>query len=173
MPSTAELVNAARAGDKSAFGQLVRLYERAAILTAYAQLHDYHAAQDAAQDAFLNAYTNLNQLREAAAFGPWLLQLVRRRATLVQKTLRPEPFDAEPGLTAAGGSPDWLQRYEEVVQQLAKLPEHERTVMVLRYVDGRSVQEIAETLGKPADTVRKQLSRAVERLRTFFRKVLA
>jgi len=46
-------------------------------------------------------------------------------------------------------------------------------VMVLRYVDGRSVEEIADTIGKPANTVRKQLSRAVQRLRTFFMKVLS
>jgi RNA polymerase sigma-70 factor (ECF subfamily) len=172
MPTTEELVNSARGGEKAAFGELVRLYERAAIITAYAILRDYHAAQDAAQDAFLNAYANLDQLRNTASFGPWILQAVRRRALLAQRTRRTEPIVVVAGGPAVGEPEEWIQRYEEVVRRLAQLPEHERTVIVLRYLDGLSVQEIADTTGKPADTVRKRLSRALQRLRTSFQKVL-
>lgn len=172
MPTTEELVHSARAGEKAAFGELVRLYERAAIVTAYAVLRDYHAAQDAAQEAFINAYANLDQLRNASAFGPWILQAVRRRALLAQKTRRPEPIAVGAGMAAVGEPADWIQRYEDVVARLAQLPEHERTVIVLRYLDGLSVQNIADTTGKPADTVRKRLSRALQRLRTSFQKVL-
>lgn len=171
MPTTEELVNSARVGEKTAFGQLVRLYERAAIITAYAILKDYHAAQDVAQEAFLSAYANFDKLRKPAAFGPWILQIVRRRALLVQKTPQPAPIGVEDQAAATDRSQDWIQCYDEVVKQLARLPEHERTVMVLRYVDGHSVQQISDTIGRPADTVRKQLSRAVQRLRTSLLKV--
>jgi RNA polymerase sigma-70 factor (ECF subfamily) len=173
MPSTEELVHAARAGEKPAFGQLVRLYERAAIITAYATLRDYHAAQDVAQEAFIIAYTKLDQLREAPAFGPWVLQIVRRRALRARHAPRPGPMGADPLARPNGQSKEWIKQYEELVEQLARLPEHERVVVVLRYVDGRSVQEIADTTGRPADTVRKQASRAVQRLRTWLTGVLS
>lgn len=172
MPTTEELVDSARRGEKASFGALVRLYERAAIVTAYAIVRDYHAAQDVVQDAFLSAYANLDQLRNAAAFGPWVLQAVRRRALLAQKSLRARPIAVGAGGPAAEPA-EWVQPYEEVVRRLAQLPEHERTVIVLRYLDGLSVQEIAQTTGRPADTVRKRLSRALQRLRTSFQKVVS
>ena len=80
MRSTKQLVEATRAGEQSAFAELVRLYERAAIMTAQAVLGDFHAAQDAAQDGFVIAYRKIGQLRDTASFGPWMLRIVRRRA---------------------------------------------------------------------------------------------
>jgi RNA polymerase sigma-70 factor (ECF subfamily) len=173
MPSTMELVNSAQAGEKSAFGQLVRLYERAAIIVAYAILHDYHTAQDVSQDSFLSAYANLAQLRDASAFGPWILQIVRRKALLAKTAIRPEPIVADVAVPDAGRPGDWIEKYDDVIEQLTRLPEHEHLVMVLRYVEGHSVQQIADTIGKPAETIRKQLFRAVQRLRTFLTEVLS
>jgi RNA polymerase sigma-70 factor (ECF subfamily) len=170
MPSTKELVNSAKAGEKSAFGQLVRLYERAAIIVAYSILCDYHTAQDVSQDAFLNAYANLHQLRDPAAFGPWILQIVRRNALSAKTAIRPGPIVADVVVPGAGRAKDWIQEYEGVIEQLARLPEHERIVVVLKYVEGLSVQEIADTTGKPAETIRKQLFRAVQQLRVLLTK---
>lgn len=166
MPSTAELVSAARRGDKSAFAELVRLYERGAVITSYAVLHDYHAAQDVAQEAFLCAFSRLGQLRDASAFGPWLLQIVRREALAVRQAPRHEPIAGDIPAPASGAAPDWLKPYEDVVEQLARLTEKDRALVILRHVDGRSVQEIAATTGQPVETVRKQIYRAVQRLRT-------
>ena len=72
MPSTEELVKAAQAGRTAAFAELVRRYERAAIVTAYSVLGDFHWAQDAAQEAFVIVYQKLSGLRDPASFGPWL-----------------------------------------------------------------------------------------------------
>jgi RNA polymerase sigma-70 factor (ECF subfamily) len=172
VPSTQVLVTAAQGGDTAAFGELVRLYERAAVITAYATLRDYHSAQDVAQEAFITAYTKLTQLRQTAAFGPWLLQIVRRRALLMQQQPRPEPIGTEDIRSpSTGPSKGWIEQYEEVVSQIAQLSENDRTIVVMRYVDGRSVQEIAATIGRPTDTVRKQLFRAVERLRIRLKEV--
>ena len=63
-------MKAAQAGDTSAFAELVRRYERAAIITAHAILSDFHASQDAAQEAFVTGYQKIKQLRDAASFGP-------------------------------------------------------------------------------------------------------
>jgi RNA polymerase sigma-70 factor (ECF subfamily) len=54
---------------------------------------------------------------------------------------------------------------EDLLAAVAGLPEHERLVVVLHYLDGRSVVEVAEVLGRPAGTVTKQLSRAIARLK--------
>ncbi|HEY2827864.1 MAG TPA: sigma-70 family RNA polymerase sigma factor [Pirellulales bacterium] len=165
MPTTEELVTAVRNGDKAAFSQLVEMYQRAAILTAQAVLGDLDLAQDAAQDGFVIAYTKLNQLYTAAAFGPWLLKIVRRRAGLIRRNSQTKQPSSDITSANITQSSDWIQRYEEVIEQLRRLPEHERMVMVLRYVDGLSIKEIAGTTGRQIETVKKQLSRALARLR--------
>ena len=171
MPTTEELVAAVREGHKSVFGDLVRLYERAAIITAHSVLRDYGKAQDAAQEGFMVAYTKLNQLSEAAAFGPWLLKIVRRRAALMQRERRTVGLREEIAAASGAKSSDWIHRYEDTMEQMGRLPEHERVVVVLRYIDGHSVQAIADTTGKPVGTITKQLSRALERLRKSLREV--
>jgi RNA polymerase sigma-70 factor, ECF subfamily len=171
MPSTADLVQAARRGDKAAFAQLVGLYQRAAIITAQSVLRDFDLAQDAAQDGFVVAYTKLKQLQADAAFGPWLLQIVHRRA---QKMLRLTRNNNVPRGTAAEPahkSNDWTERYQEVIEQVGHLPEHERLVIVLRYVDGHSLQQVCDATGRRMDTIKKQLSRGLARLRKWFTEV--
>ena len=165
MPSTEELVKATRTGGASAFANLVRRYERAAIITAHSVLKDFHLAQDAAQEAFVIAYQRLGQLRDAASFGPWLLRIVRRRALRLQRGRKGERIASECVDRPAAETRDWMEPYEEVVQRIARLPEHERIVVVMRYIDGCSVQEIADLCGRPVGTVTKQLSRAIQRLR--------
>jgi RNA polymerase sigma-70 factor, ECF subfamily len=171
MPSTAELVKAAQAGGNSAFAELVRRYERAAIITAHSVLGDFHAAQDAAQEAFIIAYQRLSRLRDAASFGPWLLKIAQRRAARLKSSRKTNPISIDCVDLAATQNPDWMQPYTEVVRQLARLPEHERIVSVMRYVDGRSVQEIADMTGRHVGTITKQLSRAIERLRNWLVEV--
>jgi len=165
MPSTEELVKAAQAGEVSAFAELVRRYERVAIITAHAVLGDFHLAQDAAQEAFLHAHRKLHRLRRAAAFGPWLLRIARRRAIRLQRTRRAERTGTSGIDCAANEAGDWMEPYGEVAREIARLPEHERIVVVMRYVDGRSINEIADATGRPVGTISKQLSRAIERMR--------
>jgi RNA polymerase sigma-70 factor, ECF subfamily len=171
MPTTEELVKAVRKGDKAAFAQLVGLYQRAAIITAQAVLGDLALAQDAAQDGFVSSYTKLHQLHNAAAFGPWLLKIVRHRAFQMQRKRRTEPLESKVMDPEESRSINWIQRYEEVIEQLSRLPEHERMVMVLRYVDGNSVKAIADTTGLRIGTIKKQLSRALARLRKWLTEV--
>jgi len=66
---------------------------------------------------------------------------------------------------AAKEACNWMEPYEAVAREIARLPEHERIVVVMRYVDGCSVKDIADATGRPVGTITKQLSRAIERLR--------
>ncbi|MCE5302685.1 MAG: sigma-70 family RNA polymerase sigma factor [Planctomycetaceae bacterium] len=171
MPSTEEMVRAIRAGETSAFAELVRCYQRAAIITAYSVLLDFHLAQDAVQEAFVAAYQRLDQLRDAASFGPWLLRIVRRRALRLRRGRNAEHIVVGNFDRAESQACDWIESYEQVVQHIARLPEHERIVVTMRYLDGRSVREIADLTGRPAGTVTKQLSRAIERLQDWLVEV--
>lgn len=171
MPSTAELVKAAQAGEKAAFAELVRRYERAAIITAHSVLVDFHSAQDAAQEAFVIAYQKLGKLRDPFSFGPWLLRIARHRAVRLKRSRKAEPIGADCVSSVSTQTSDWMEPYKEIVQHLARLPKHERIVTVMRYVDGLSVNEIAESTGRPVGTITKQLSRAIERLRKWLVEV--
>ena len=168
MPSTEELVKAAQVGEGSAFAELVRRYERAAIITAHSILGDFHSSQDAAQEAFIIAYQELEQLRDAALFGPWLLQIARRRALRLQRNRNAERTRTECVDLATTPTNDWMEPYLDVVQQLARLPEHERIVTVMRYVDGHSVKEIAVMLGLKENTVSVKYRRVLQKLRSLF-----
>ena len=165
MPTTSELVKSAQAGDRSAFAELVHRYERAAIVTAYSVLGDFHQAQDAAQEALIIGYKKMGSVRDPASFGPWLLRITRRTAARQRRRRKNESVGVDCIEPASRPNPDWLDPYKEVLDRLARLPEHERIVTVMRYVDGRSVAEIAELTGRPVGTITKQLSRAIERLR--------
>ena len=171
MPSTEELVNAARTGDTSAFGELVRRYERVAIITSQSVLGDFHSSQDVAQEAFVQAYIMLNRLHRAGSFGPWLLRIALRRALRLQRRRNAERLAAKRVDSATAQTCDWMEPHEEIVRQLARLPEHERIVVVMRYLQSHPVSEIAASTGRPVGTVTKQLSRAIQRLRSWLTEV--
>ncbi|MEM9646787.1 MAG: sigma-70 family RNA polymerase sigma factor [Planctomycetota bacterium] len=164
MQNTETLVELAKAGERSAFGTLVARYERAAVATALPIVGDFHHAQDVAQDCFVDAFASLGKLRQNAAFGPWLLTSVRRRALKVAARRREFSLTEEASEQLLMNQP-WLEELKEVLPLLGNLPEHELDVLNLRYFGGRPVVDIAEELGRSVGTVTKQLSRAVQRLR--------
>ena len=168
-PSIEALVVAARRGEKAAFSRLVCLYQRAAIITAQSILRDADRAQDVAQEAFLVAYKNLNQLQIAAAFGPWLLKIVHRRATAMRNNRAEQRLDSGQVIAGTAARNRFLERYDDVVEQLAKLSEETRTIVVLRYVDGYSIEEIVDATGKSTAAIKKQIYRAL----TWLRKTLS
>ena len=98
-----ELVGRAQGGDPEAFGALVRRFQNLAVAAAWARLGDADRARDAAQDAFIDAFLHLGQLRDAAAFPGWLRRIVAkhcdrqtRRRALPAAALAAEPRPAYP-----------------------------------------------------------------------------
>jgi RNA polymerase sigma-70 factor, ECF subfamily len=88
MTSDTELVTAVLANDHDAFDTLVQRYERAVFAVAVDILRDHHAAQDTAQEVFVQAYQKLGTLRNGSAFGTWILTITRHMAC---HALRPRP----------------------------------------------------------------------------------
>ncbi len=166
MPSDAQLIQQVKQGDLQAYGELVRRYEYAVRAAALVILGDHHAAEDAAQDAFLKAYEKLRSLRDGSKFGAWLLKIARRLATRVARQ-RHRSAALETLAEPMDSSRDGLlcHESEQLLRLVHRLPEHERVVIALRYFDGHSVQQIADVTDRPVGTITKQLSRAHQRLR--------
>jgi RNA polymerase sigma-70 factor (ECF subfamily) len=171
MQSDSQLVSSALHGDQAAFATLVDRYQRAARAVAFHSIGDHHAAEDAAQEAFVAAYQKLASLREGSLFGRWLLTIVRHQAKRIARTRRPNvPLDdaseiVQPEKTGLSHDAEFL------LAAVMGLPERERQLLMLRHFDGHSVADIAQMLGRPVGTVTKQLSRGYARLREWFAEV--
>ena len=165
MQTNSELIQAVLAGnDHHAFECLVLRYERLVWTSAWQILRDYHATQDATQEAFLIAHKRLHELREPDAIGMWLCRIARREAVRASKRRnRIQPID---GLDPPAARPtsQVSDQQRAVIEAIGRLPEHQRVVVVLRYLHGHTVTEVAQLTGRPVGTVTKQLSRAVKRL---------
>jgi RNA polymerase sigma factor (sigma-70 family) len=163
-----KLVHRARRGDLGAYDQIVRRFQDMAVGYSYSLLGDFHLAEDAAQEAFIAAYQQLPQLRDAAAFPGWFRRIVfkycdrlkrGRSAVVVLKADMSAP-QADPA--AAAEQKELRQRIEEAIHHL---PERERLVTTLYYISEYSQGEISEFLEIPLTTVRSRLHTARGRLR--------
>jgi RNA polymerase sigma factor (sigma-70 family) len=170
MDSDAELVRRCLAGETAAFGALVERYRDAAVGFCCHHVGDFHTAQDIAQEVFLRAFVDLHALREPGKFGPWLraigLRLCqswhrRRRESL----LPPEELACRLEADAGHGAFDMTPARVLAKEALQALPESQRQALMLKYLDGYSLVEIASLLAVPVETVRTRLRRARQRLR--------
>jgi len=166
------LVSAAAAGDRSAFEALVVHFQDRALALCYGRLGDGELARDAAQDAFVDAYLHLSQLREPAAFAAWFWRVLHKHCDRRFRRLRPEAGALEQHVRAhgsdaadaelasiAGQRADWVQAAVET------LPEHERLAVALHYLADQSLSEIATMLEIEPNAVKQRLHSARNRLR--------
>ena len=160
----AELVNRTLEGDKDAYVLLVRRYERLARVVAMRFLQNHHAVEDTVQQAFLMGFQRLNSLREPKSFGAWIVRIVQREAQAACRS-RQKHVQWVEVMEPSGDHGRENEAIERIIESLHKLPEQERVVITLHYLDGHSTPEIAAMLSRPLGTVTKQLSRAVARLR--------
>lgn len=155
---------------EEAFAGLIDRFWNSAVSWAYAYLGDLDHAQDAAQDAFISAYRHLDALREPRAFPSWLRRLVITQAmrTVRDRTQTTQTLDDETAMSEMDDPAHVVEtatRRNGVREAVRALPDHERSVTELFYLDGYSQQEIAEALALPLTTVKKRLQYARERLR--------
>ena len=176
MEDLTELVKAAQAGDLRAYGKIVGRLQDLAYGAAFARLGDHHLSQDAAQDAFVEAFLHLPQLLEPAAFPGWFRQILFRQCIRLIRRKSPPLVPLEDALEIPSLEPGPAQAAEacelkdQVFAALGTLPEHERMATQLFYVGGYSHREISDFLGVPVTTVKKRLHSARARLK---RKMLS
>ena len=177
-----ELVERARRGELSAFAELVRRFQDMACGYAYAVLGDFHLAQDAAQEAFVEAYRKLEQLREPERFAGWLRRIVfscshrmtrGKAATMAPLEAAEVVASGEPGPSKAA---EGKELGERVLAAVRALPESQRTAVTLFYINGYSQKEIADFLEVPVTTVNNRLHAArvqlKERMMTMVEKTI-
>lgn len=164
-----ELVVRAREGDRDAFSELAaRSIGR---LTAVARmiLRDEHAAQDAVQETFIEAWRSLPGLREPDRFDAWTRRLLVRACFRgVRKTRRVQAVEIQ--LTPAdepaiAGAERHLDMRDQLERGLARLSAEQRTVVVLVYYLDLPLADAAQAMGVPLGTTKSRLNRATQALR--------
>ncbi len=183
-PADPRLVEEAREGSHAAFEELVRRYSDRAFRAAYRVLRNPEAAEDCLQEAFLKAYRGLRQFECRSGFYTWLYRIVvnlaldrRRRDRGGQTTEWEDRVVAEVDAGATipeGEDPERFSRRREIREIVARgietLPDAQRSVLLLREVDGLSYEEIAETMQISKGTVMSRLHYARQKMLTFLKK---
>ncbi|MHC4286648.1 MAG: RNA polymerase sigma factor, partial [Planctomycetota bacterium] len=162
------LVEAALAGDIDSFGRLARRYYASMVAIAYAILADHQLAEDAAQEAFFaRALTNLSKLRKPDKFAPWLAQICRNVARdMVTAKARQINMEDSCRVSDSSGRDD---NVEAVRRSIEQLPLRSREVIVLRYYNGLSYEEISSVLGISKATINGRLTRAKRKMARYLK----
>ena len=169
--STAELVRAAQAGDRDAFGALFERFQPTVQAIAWRRLRDHAEAQELCQDVFVQAMQKLDQLRVPEAFIGWLRQITVRMA--INRVVRRAPMvPVEPEVLAttmesASAPEDELlaeERKDQLMAGLERLGELDRETLQAFYVRGQSLNEMSEDFSAPLGTIKRRLHVARKRL---------
>ena len=169
--SLAELVPAARDGDRAAQSELIIRYEPTVYATAMRRLGNHAESQELCQDVFVQALEKLHQLQIPEAFGGWLRSITTRMA--INLRVRRAPMVAtEPHTLAAtcveNSTPLERALTEEARVQvragLDRLATLDRETLVAFYVKGQSLREMADHFRSPVGTIKRRLHVARKRL---------
>jgi RNA polymerase sigma-70 factor, ECF subfamily len=180
-----ELIRKAQAGDRLAFEDLVRRYDRDVLRLALNLVHRSEDARDIYQESFLRVYRNLHRFRFECSFYTWLYRIVTNVALdqLRRKTSRREDqapmieetegstrdfFDRQPELRAAANPERSLlgqELGEHISAALKRLSPRERTVFEMKHYHGLKLRAIGDLLGTSEETVKNSLFRATRKLR--------
>jgi RNA polymerase sigma-70 factor (ECF subfamily) len=179
-----EIVALARGGEEAAYRELVRRYERPLFSLLYRMVRDRELAEDLAQETFVKALNAIESYRPEFKFSSWIFKIANnaaidhlRRRELDTLSLEGSPHAETPEAVEATAlqigdrqeSP--LEEVEarelggEIEAAIARLRPEYRSCILLRHVEGRAYEEIAEILGLPLGTVKTYIHRARNELR--------
>jgi len=175
--SDSEIVQRILDGDERAFGDLVERYDRRLLNFVYRTVGDRERAQDLVQETFVRVHRHLHRFDQTKKFSPWIYTIAgnlaknelrnrsRNPLVLFQTIKKNWEADHRPlEWEDTKYKPDDLFRKrflrDKVEEAVAQLPEHHRTVFVLRELEGKTYEEIADITGCNLGTVKSRLNRA-------------
>lgn len=173
-------------GDQDAFGEIVEIYKNSVYQLCFRMLGNRHEAEDMAQEAFIRAFVNIKSFNQSLKFSTWLFRIATNLCIDRIRKKKPDHYlDAEvagiEGLTMYSQIPsdtplpekelESLELKEAVQKEILKLPDKYRSAIVLKYIEGLSLNEISEILDLPLGTVKTRIHRGREALRQQLRYV--
>ncbi|HEY8105866.1 MAG TPA: sigma-70 family RNA polymerase sigma factor, partial [Gemmatimonadales bacterium] len=182
--SDQEIVALARAGEEAAYRELIRRYERPLFSLLYRMVRDRELAEDLSQETFVKALNAIESYRPEFKFSSWIFKIANnaaidhlRRRELDTLSLEGSPHAETPEAVEATAlqigdrqeSPlDAVEARElggRIEQAIGQLRPEYRSCILLRHVEGRAYEEIAEILNLPLGTVKTYIHRARNELR--------
>jgi RNA polymerase sigma-70 factor (ECF subfamily) len=180
-----QLVRRAQKGDKVAFETLVQRHQHRVFAVARGILKRQEDVEDIAQQVFVKAYFSLKRFDQRAAFSTWLYKITVNECwdLLRKRKARPLVYEAdfseeqskqytapEREASKAPDASDRMALREQLENMLSQLDKRDRAMLVLKEVEGFSVEEIAESMGLNANTVKVRLFRARRRIIEYSRR---
>lgn len=165
--SERELVEAAISGDIESFGELCGRYYAAMVAVAYAVLSDHQLAEDAAQESFARALVNLRNLKNKNRFAPWLAAICRNVAKdMVKAKAKQNSTEDLSQVTRKNND----ENGREIRRAIGQLPAPTKELIVLRYYNNLSYEQISMVLGISRATINGRLLRAKRKMAKYLRK---
>jgi RNA polymerase sigma-70 factor (ECF subfamily) len=161
------LILRCQAGDEAALGELIARYSPGLRFFLRKMLGRADGADDLLQDLWIDVYRKINRLDRPAAFSAWLYRIARDHAyRLLRRRPAPPSIDQEIAAPVA----DELETFtpedaQQVREALDELPLEQREVLVLRFVEQMSYEQIAQVIARPVGTVRSRIHYAKLALR--------
>ncbi len=194
-PTDGQLVATCLSGNRKAFDELIRRYQRQAVAVSYRLLGNSQDSLEVTQDAFLKAFTSLDTLQKPEAFGGWLMRIVSnlslnyrrsrktRTAVPLAEVLAPQTGEST---EAHGGGSEWMssgagdpvrglegkELGAKLKQALAQLPEKQRLAIVMFTIDEMPQKEVAEALGCSVEAVKWHVFQGRKKLKEILKEHL-
>ncbi len=169
-----ELIRRAKNGEKSAFEEIISLYEKKVFSTIYYMVKNENEVEDIAQEVFIKIYKNLKNFKEESSLYTWIYRITinvcidelkkKKNIIYIDEKLKTEDGEVELQLEDESKGPDDLAADEELKRKLTecikKLPTDQRTMIILRDIKGFTYMEIAEMTKTNLGTVKSKINRA-------------
>ncbi|MFO7889435.1 MAG: sigma-70 family RNA polymerase sigma factor [bacterium] len=182
----AELINRFLDGDINSFNRLVKRWEKPIYNFIYRNLSNKNSAKDVCQKTFIRVYMKLKKLKDPHKFSPWIYRIAlnlcrdehrnnKKRNHLSCDQTNEEQHYIPVQLPANDdNSPDKILNKKQIEnllkEQLQKIPEEQRVVIIMKQYQGLKFREIADILGQPVNTVKSRLYYGLKALKDNFKK---